>query len=186
MVRGRIRAARGASAGGSRSKSRSLGSGTGRRRGMAEGRLIRPIMIPAMEQNLRVPGPTPIPDEVRQAQAQPMIDHRGTEFGGLLREVTDGIRQLVATDGEVFLLTGSGTGALEAALVNTLSPGDRVLAISIGAFGDRFAKIAEAFGADVDKLDVEWGEAADPAAVAERLASEQPYRAVLVTHNETS
>jgi aspartate aminotransferase-like enzyme len=139
-----------------------------------------------MEQNLRVPGPTPIPDAVREAQARPMINHRGPEFGELLRETTAGLGRLIGTDGEVFLLTGSGTGSLEAAVVNVLSPGDRVLGVSIGAFGDRFAKIAEIFGAAVDRLEFDWGTAADPARLGAHLAAEAPYRAVLLTHNETS
>jgi aspartate aminotransferase-like enzyme len=139
-----------------------------------------------MEQNLRVPGPTPIPDAVRRAQAAAMINHRGPEFSELLRETSDSLRRLIGTEGEVFLLTGSGTGALEAAVVNTLSPGDRVLGVSIGAFGDRFARIAEVFGAAVDRLDFEWGSAADPDQLAARLRSGGPYRAVLLTHNETS
>jgi aspartate aminotransferase-like enzyme len=144
------------------------------------------LYYPAMHQNLRIPGPTPIPDEVRQAQAAPMIDHRGTEFGEMLREISTGIGKLVATSNEVLLLTASGTGAMEAAVVNTLSPGDRVLAVSIGSFGDRFAHIAERFGAAVDRMDVPWGEAADPAQLAALLGEREPYRAVLLTHNETS
>jgi aspartate aminotransferase-like enzyme len=143
-------------------------------------------MMRRMEQNLRTPGPTPIPDAVREAQAQQMVDHRGAEFGELLSEISDGLRQLIATDGEVLLLTGSGSGALEAAVVNTLSPGDRVLAVSIGSFGDRFAKIATAFGAAVDRLDFEWGTAADADRVSDALSAAEPYRAVLITHNETS
>ena len=139
-----------------------------------------------MEQNLRTPGPTPIPPAVREAQSQQMIDHRGTEFGELLRETSSGLAELVATSGEILLLTGSGSGALEAAVVNTLSPGDRVLAVSIGSFGDRFAQVATAFGAAVDRFDVEWGNAADPEALRAHLAGTEPYRAVLVTHNETS
>ena len=139
-----------------------------------------------MEQNLRTPGPTPIPDAVREAQAQQMVDHRGTEFDELLRETSAGLAELIATSGEILLLTGSGSGALEAAIVNTLSPGDRVLAVTIGAFGDRFAQVATAFGASVDRFEVEWGTAADPDALREHLASADPYRAVLVTHNETS
>ncbi|MGH2417634.1 MAG: pyridoxal-phosphate-dependent aminotransferase family protein [Candidatus Limnocylindria bacterium] len=139
-----------------------------------------------MEQNLRTPGPTPIPAAVREAQAQQMIDHRGTEFGEMLRETSAGLAELIATSGEVLLLTGSGSGAMEAAVVNTLSPGDRVLVVTIGSFGDRFAAIATAFGAAVERFEVEWGAAADPAALREHLASQQPYRAVLVTHNETS
>jgi aspartate aminotransferase-like enzyme len=143
-------------------------------------------MMRRMQQNLRTPGPTPLPEAVRQAQAQQMVDHRGTEFGEMLAEITAGLRQLIATDGEVLLLTGSGSGALEAAIVNTLSPGDRVLAVSIGSFGDRFAKIAGAFGAAVDRLDFEWGTAADAGRLSDAFAGADPYRAVLVTHNETS
>ena len=145
-----------------------------------------PIMMRRMEQNLRTPGPTPIPREVRDAQAQQMIDHRGSEFGELLRETSGGLAELIGTSGEVLLLTGSGSGAMEAAVVNTLSPGDRVLVVTIGAFGDRFAKIASAFGADVDRFEVDWGTSASPDALRERLAAADPYRAVLVTHNETS
>ena len=143
-------------------------------------------MMPAMEQNLRIPGPTPIPDDVREAQTAPMIDHRGTEFAAMQAEIAEGLATLIGSSGEVLLLTGSGSGAMEAAIVNTLSPGDRVLAVTIGAFGDRFAKIAETFGASVDRMEVEWGSAADPAELSARLADAQPYRAVLLTHNETS
>jgi aspartate aminotransferase-like enzyme len=143
-------------------------------------------MMPAMEQNLRVPGPTPLPQEALDAQSAPMIDHRGTEFGELLREISSGLAKLIGTSGEVLLLTGSGSGALEAAVVNTLSPGDRVLGVTIGSFGDRFAKIASAFGAQVERFEVPWGEAADPGALAQHLAANPPYRAVLLTHNETS
>lgn len=143
-------------------------------------------MMRRMEQNLRIPGPTPIPDAVLEAQSAPMIDHRGTEFGAMLREITDGIATLIGTRDEVFLLTGSGSGALEAAVVNTLSPEDRVLSVVIGGFGERFAAIADAFGATVDRLSVPWGEPADPARVAAHLAENPPYRAVLLTHNETS
>jgi len=139
-----------------------------------------------MRQNLRIPGPTPVPDAVLEAQAAPMIDHRGTEFAEMLRETTADLAALIGTTGEVFLLTGSGTGALEATIVNTLSPGDRVLAVIIGGFGDRFASIAQAFGAEVERYEVAWGSAADPGALAAHLAGRPPYRAVLLTHNETS
>jgi aspartate aminotransferase-like enzyme len=143
-------------------------------------------MMPAMHQNLRIPGPTPIPEGVREAQSAPMIDHRGTEFGEMLRDISSGIAELIGTRNEVLLLTASGTGGMEAAIVNTLSPRDRVLSVSIGSFGDRFAKIAQLYGARVDRLEVEWGQAADPAELTRLLAEREPYRAVLLTHNETS
>jgi aspartate aminotransferase-like enzyme len=142
--------------------------------------------MPAMDQNLRIPGPTPIPAAVREAQSAPMIDHRGSEFAAMLREISSGIARLIGAHDDVLLLTGSGSGALEAAVVNTLSPGDPVLAVTIGGFGDRFASIASTFGAQVERLEVPWGAAAEPDAVAERLAGGGPYRAVLLTHNETS
>lgn len=143
-------------------------------------------MMPAMDQNLRVPGPTPLPREVREAQSAPMIDHRGVEFEEMLREISSGIAELIGTRGEILLLTGSGSGALEAAVVNMLSPGDRVLAVTIGAFGNRFAKIASIFGAQVERFEVPWGEAADPSALTTHLAANPAYHAVLITHNETS
>ncbi len=139
-----------------------------------------------MNQNLRIPGPTPLPTEVREAQAAPMVDHRGGEFAELLHAISDGIGPLIGTSEEVLLLTGSGTGAMEAAVVNTLSPGDRVLAVSVGSFGERFAAIADTFGASVDRLDFEWGEPADVGRVEAALRGGDPYRAVLLTHNETS
>ncbi len=135
---------------------------------------------------LRVPGPTPLPDAVREAMGRQMINHRGPEFAELIGRVTARLKVFFQTTNDLILLTASGTGALEAAVVNTLSPGDRVLAISIGVFGDRFAEIARVFGADVVPLSFTPGQAADPAAVARMLETSGPFRAVLVTHNETS
>ena len=138
-----------------------------------------------MEQ-LRIPGPTPCPTEVLQAMTKQMIDHRGEEFGQIMSEVTDKLKQLFQTKNDLFLLTGSGTGGLEAAIVNTLSPGDKVLSVAIGVFGERFATIAQQFGAEVIPLNFEWGTAADPEAVRQALKAEPKIKAVLVTHNETS
>ena len=135
---------------------------------------------------LRIPGPTPCPPEVLQAVSRQMIDHRGGEFVKILNGVTDKLKQVFMTRNDVFVLTGSGTGGLEAAVVNTLSPGDKVLAVSIGSFGDRFANIARAFGADVIPMNVEWGKAADPDAMRKALQAAPKIKAVLVTHNETS
>jgi len=137
-------------------------------------------------ENLRIPGPTPCPADVLQAITKQMINHRGDEFGQILNEVTTKLKQVFQTKGDVFLLTGSGTGGLEAAIVNTLSPGDKVLSISIGVFGERFATIAEQFGAEVIPLRFEWGKAADTDAVRQALQAEPKIKAVLVTHNETS
>ena len=139
------------------------------------------------EPNLRIPGPTPLPASVREAGARQMINHRGPEFAALLARVAGGMKPYFGTATEPVILTAAGTGGLEAAVVNTLSPGDPVLAVSIGAFGDRFAKIAQIYGADVTRLEVDWGRAAEPAAVAEAVAgAPAPFRAVLLTHNETS
>jgi len=138
-----------------------------------------------MEQ-LRIPGPTPCPNEVLQAMSLQMINHRGPEFAEILAEVTTKLKQLFQTKGDVFLLTGAGTGGLEAAVVNTLSPGDKVLSVSIGVFGERFAAIAEQFGAEVTPLRFEWGKAADADSIRRVLKAEPKIKAVLVTHNETS
>jgi len=135
---------------------------------------------------LRVPGPTPIPDDVLKAMSKQMIDHRGPEFVELFRSVTASLKEFFQTKGDVLILTASGTGGMEAAIVNTLSPGDKVLAVSVGAFGDRFADIAKQYGAQVTKLDFEWGLPADPQAVRKALSQDPGIKAVLVTHNETS
>ena len=137
-------------------------------------------------EELRIPGPTPCPDEVLQAMSRQMMNHRGEEFIGILNGVTDKLKQLFQTGNDLFLLTASGTGGLEAAIVNTLSPGDKVLAISIGVFGERFAAIAQEFGAEVVHLRFEWGKAADADAVRQALRSDAKIKAVSVTHNETS
>jgi aspartate aminotransferase-like enzyme len=142
--------------------------------------------VDRFEPNLRIPGPTALPPTVREAGARQMINHRGPEFAAMLRRIVDGMKPFFGTSGDPVILSCAGTGGLEAAVVNTLSPGDRVLGVSIGAFGDRFAKIAQAYGAEVTRLDVEWGQAAEPAAVREALAAGGPFRAVLLTHNETS
>jgi aspartate aminotransferase-like enzyme len=137
-------------------------------------------------ERLRIPGPTPCPDEVLQAMTKQMINHRGPEFGQILNEVTSQLKEAFQTSNDVFLLTGSGTGGLEAAVVNTLSPGDKVLSVSIGVFGERFATIAQQFGAEIIPLQFEWGKAADIDPIRRALKAEPDIRAVLVTHNETS
>ena len=137
------------------------------------------------EPNLRIPGPTSLPPSVKEAGGRQMINHRGSEFKELLERLQAGMKPYFGTTGDIAILSCAGTGGLEAAIVNTLSPGDRVLGVSIGAFGDRFAKIAEAYGANVDRVAAEWGWAAVPEEVKERLGMGD-YKAVLLTHNETS
>jgi len=137
-------------------------------------------------ENLRIPGPTPLPNEVLKVMSRQMINHRGAEFGQILQDVTAKLKQLFLTKDDVFLLTGSGTGGLEAAIVNTLSPGDKVLSVSVGVFGERFGSIAEKFGAEVIPLRFEWGKAADADAIRKALLANPGIKAVLVTHNETS
>jgi len=137
-------------------------------------------------ENLRIPGPTPCPDKVLQSMTKQMINHRGPEFRDILNRVTENLKVFFQTKNDLFLLTGSGTGGMEAAVVNALSPGDSVLSVSIGVFGDRFASIAEQYGADVTRLKFEWGKAADPDEVARALKADPKIKTVLVTHNETS
>ena len=138
------------------------------------------------KQNLRTPGPIPCPDEVLEAMATSMVNHRGPEFGQIVLDVTGKMKKVFMTEARMYILTASGTGALEAAVVNTLSPGDKVLAVSVGYFGDRFTEMTQAYGADVKKLAFEWGTAADPEAIRSALKEDPEIRAVLVTHNETS
>jgi aspartate aminotransferase-like enzyme len=136
--------------------------------------------------NLRIPGPTPLPDEVLKVLSRQMINHRGPEFKQIQDNVLADLKKLFMTKNDIFLLTGSGTGGLEAGVVNTMSPGDKVLSVSIGVFGDRFAAIAKHFGADVTNLNFEWGKAADPDAIRKALNADPKIKTVLVTHNETS
>lgn len=134
---------------------------------------------------LMTPGPTPVPPEVLLAQGSPLVYHRGPGYGRLLREVTDGLKSMLKTKGDVLVFTASGTGGLESAVANLFSPGDRVVVPVAGYFGERFGKIAEAFGLDVRRVDYEWGRAVRAEDVAEALA-EAPTKGVLAQHSETS
>lgn len=139
-------------------------------------------------QNLRLPGPTFVPQPVLQASARPIINHRGPEFTALLAAITRALQDFLRTHNDVLLLTASGTGGLEAAIVNTLSAGDKVLAFNNGAFGERWAAAAKAYGCDVRRVDVPLGRAIEPDLVREELKREgkDGAKAVLITHNETS
>ena len=137
-------------------------------------------------EELRIPGPTPLPDEILQMLSKQMINHRGPEFDQIINGVTADLKKLFQTKNDLFLLTSSGTGGLEATIVNTLSPGDKVLSVSVGIFGERFASIAAKFGAEVIPLNFELGKAADADTVRQALRANPEIKAVLITHNETS
>src|SRR5947207_8198795 len=138
---------------------------------------------------LQTPGPTLVPERIVRAMSQPVIDHRGPTFGALVHDCLAGLKDVFQTTrGQIILYPGSGTGAWEAALVNTLSPGDRVLACVNGHFSTGFAKTADAYGIEVERLEVAYGEGVPANRVAARLAADTAHqlRAVLVVHNETS
>ncbi len=154
---------------------------------MAEPQPLPQVTDPDIpEQLLMVPGPTPVPPEVRAYGAAPLINHRSQPFRDLYHRVHDQLRQVFQTKHDVFVWPASGTGALECALVNCFSPGDRILSLPMGAFGERFAEIAEAFGLDVVRRPVDYGRSVDPAALAAYLKGDCDFRGVLVTFNETS
>jgi len=136
--------------------------------------------------NLRTPGPTPLPRPVREALAEEMLNHRGPRFREMMVEVAADLQYVLQTENDVLVLTGSGTGGLEAAIVNLVSPGDHALSVTAGAFGERFAGIARAFGAQVTTVSAPWGRAVDPLSLEAALARNPNARLVLVTHNETS
>jgi alanine-glyoxylate transaminase/serine-glyoxylate transaminase/serine-pyruvate transaminase len=138
---------------------------------------------------LQIPGPTLVPERIVRAMSQPIIDHRGPRFAALVGECVDGLKAVFQTEGgHIVLYPGSGTGAWEAALVNTLSPGDRVLACVNGHFSTGFARVAQAYGIEVERLEVPYGAGIPAAEVEARLRADggRELRAVLAVHNETS
>jgi len=139
-----------------------------------------------MTSQLRVPGPTPVPERVRKAMDAAMINHRGPAFAELIAECREGLKWAFQTDHEVVIFPASGTGGLEAAVQNMTSPGEKALFVTVGAFGDRFAKIGDVYGADVVRLEYPWGHGADPGEIGTKLREHPEIRVVFVTHNETS
>ena len=135
---------------------------------------------------LRIPGPTPLPERVVRSMNRPMVDHRGPEFAAILAEVTAGAKRVFKTSNDLILITSSGTGGLESAVANLVSPGDEVVAAICGNFGERFAALAGAYGADVVRLEFEWGQPVDPDDLAKVLERHPKAKVLLLTHNETS
>jgi len=137
---------------------------------------------------LQIPGPTPVPDRILRAIDTPIIDHRGPEFAKLARRCLDGIKTIFKTTNPVIIYTATGTGAWEAALVNTLSPGDRVLMVETGQFAALWKKMAEKLGLKPELIATDWRTGADPAAIEAKLKEDKAHeiKAVCVLHNETA
>ena len=132
------------------------------------------------------PGPTEVPADTLLEMARPVLHHRTPEFRGIIKEVTGLLRDVLRTSGDVFVLTGSGTAAMEACIANSLKPGDKAICVRGGKFGDRWSRICQAFAVDPVNLDVEWGTAADPSAIERLLRDDPEIRAVCVQLCETS
>lgn len=137
---------------------------------------------------LMIPGPTPVPESVLLAMAKHPIGHRSSEFSKILEETYADLKWLFQTENDVFIYTSSGTGAMEGALSNLLNEGDKVLSLVIGNFGARWAKIAAGLGAQVEKIEVEAGQAIDPAELKAKLDADvnKEIKVVTLTHNETA
>jgi aspartate aminotransferase-like enzyme len=137
---------------------------------------------------LMIPGPTPVPEQVLSAMAKHPIGHRSGDFGKIVAEVTQNLKWLHQTQNDVLILAASGTGAMEAGIINFLSPGDRVLVGTNGKFGERWAEVTDAYGLQTERVTAEWGKPLDPEAIRERLESdrEKQIKAVIITHSETS
>ncbi|MEH2126198.1 pyridoxal-phosphate-dependent aminotransferase family protein [Nostoc sp.] len=137
---------------------------------------------------LMIPGPTPVPEAALLALAKHPIGHRTSEFSNILAEVTENLKWLHQTQSDVLMLNVSGTGAVEAGIINFLSPGDRILVGSNGKFGERWVEVGQAYGLNVEEVKVEWGKPLDPAVFAEKLQADtqKQIKAVIITHSETS
>src|SRR5215813_6895263 len=137
---------------------------------------------------LHIPGPSPLPDRILRAMDTPIIDHRGPEFQALAKRVLEGIKTIFKTTKPVIIYTATGTGAWEAALVNTLSPGDRVLMVETGQFATLWKKMAEKLGLQPEFITTDWRIGADPSVIEDHLRKDKAHaiKAVCVLHNETS
>ncbi len=137
---------------------------------------------------LMIPGPTPVPENVLLAQAKHPIGHRSPDFSEIIAEINENLKWLHQTQQDVLTVTASGTGAMEAGIINFLSPGDRVIVASNGKFGERWAEITDAFGLKTERINAEWGDVINPDAIREKLEADtnKEIKAVIVTHSETS
>jgi serine---pyruvate transaminase len=140
----------------------------------------------AEKRYLFTPGPTPVPQAVLEAMSRPIIHHRSSDFREILERCLDRLRQVYRTDGDVLLYTASGTGGMESVVANLTRPGDRVVVVSAGFFGERWAALARNFGCDVDEIAYDWGEAPSPDDLAGRLRELGGAKVVFLTQSETS
>lgn len=139
-----------------------------------------------MRNLLMTPGPTPVPEQSRLVMAKEIIHHRTKEFSGIMKEMSEGLKYVFKTENPVITLTCSGTGAMEAAVINLFSKGDKVVAVHIGNFGKRFAQLGKTFGLDIIEIQYEWGVAAKVEDLMEVLDKTPDVKGVLITHHETS
>ncbi len=139
-----------------------------------------------MKRYLMTPGPTPVAPETQLAMAQPILHHRSPQFMEILAKVREDLKYLFQTEQEVLMFAATGTGAMEGAVANTLSPGDTALVVDGGKFGERWAELCEVYGITVDRITVEWGRAVKPEEVEQRLKANPAIKAVFVQANETS
>lgn len=139
-----------------------------------------------MRARLFTPGPTQVPERVQVAMSHPLMHHRGQEFRQIFREVKEDLKYFFQTQGEVITLTSSGTGAMEACVVNLLCRNDKVLTVACGKFGQRWGELCRMYGADTHALDAPWGDTVDPNNIEAFLLKNPDVKAVFITHSETS
>jgi len=139
-----------------------------------------------LKKYLMAPGPTPVPERVLLEMAKPVIHHRTDEFSKTFEQTAEGLKKVFNTKNEVLMLAGSGTAAMEAAVINTLNPGDKVLVVNAGKFGQRWRDIAKTYGIEVEVVELEWGESVRPSSIESRLISNPEIKAVLLQGSETS
>lgn len=135
---------------------------------------------------LMTPGPTPVPEDIRLEMAKPIIHHRTKEYQAIFKDVTEGLRKVFKTSNDVYTFTSSGTGAMEASIVNVLSSGDKIIVVRGGKFGERFGDIAKAYGVEVIPIDIEWGNAPSPDVIKDTLKNNPAVKGVYTTLCETS
>ena len=135
---------------------------------------------------LMTPGPTPVPQEIADVMGEPIIHHRTPEYQDVFKQVTSGLKSIFKTDNDCLVFASSGTGAMEASVINILSPGDKAVAIRGGKFGERYFEICESFGIDVIPMDIEWGTSPDPNTLKDILVKNKGVKAVFTELCETS